>query len=252
LVLKGRTQVRIGGAQQALSAPPGASTLHWDSVAGAEEGPASDKLPPWAEPKAADAPAAKAVAAVADQYLARLKDATPDAALLQILADAEKEKDKDRAAAARAFAIFGLAGLGDLGHVIDELADAKHEDARENAVVALRNWIGAQPDRDVYLYRVLTDVQGYTPAEAETVMQLLHSPFILEQPETYETLIDYLSHKRLGVRELARWQLYHLAPVGRDIKYDAGAAPEERAKAVKQWKELIPTGQLPPNERKKG
>ncbi len=79
----------------------------------------------------------------------------------------------------------------------------------------------------------------------------MHSPFVVEQPETYETLIEYLNHKRLPVRELARWHLYHLAPVGRDIKYDAAAQPEERAKAAREWKDLIPTGKLPPKEKKK-
>jgi hypothetical protein len=171
---------------------------------------------------------------------------------VQLLADANAEKDKERAALLREFAITGLAALGDLGPVADMLADAKHLDARETAVIALRNWIGAQPDRDPRLYRVFTEVQGYTPGEAATVMELLHSPFVVEQPETYETLIEYLNHKKLAVRELARWQLYHLAPVGRDIKYDAAGTPEERAKAAREWKELIPTGQLPPKEKKKG
>jgi hypothetical protein len=252
LVLSGRAELKIGGERHGLGAPPGAAYYHWDSIAGTDAGAQRrDALPPWAEPDAKATGAAKAVADVADKYLGLVKDRNPDAALVQLLAEADHEKDADRAALARAFAVSGLAAVGDLGHVADALADAKHEDARENAVIALRNWIGAQPDRDLPLYRVLTDVQNYTPAEAETVMQLLHSPFIAEQPETYETLIDYLNHKRLAVRELARWQLYHLAPVGRDIKYDAAASAEDRAKAAKAWKELIPNGQLPPKEKKK-
>jgi hypothetical protein len=253
LVTAGRVELKIGDMQQGLSAPPGSAYFYWDSVAGSDEGPQRrDALPPWAGPKADTLPGAKAVAEVANRYLARLKERTPAAALVQLLADANAEKDKERAALTREFAITGLAALGDLGPVADALADSKHLDARETAVVALRNWIGEQPERDLRLYRVFTDVQGYTAGEAATVMELLHSPFVVERPETYETLIEYLNHKKLAVRELARWQLYHLAPVGRDIKYDAAATPEERAKAAKEWKDLIPTGQLPPKEKKKG
>jgi hypothetical protein len=253
LVLSGRVELKIGGTQQSLSAPPGAAYFHWDSIAGPDQGPEPrDSLPPWAGPKAETLPGAKAVAAVADKYLAMLKERRPDAALRQLLTDADKDTSKERAILTREFAVAGLAALGDLGQVADALADARHVDARENAVVALRNWIGAAPDRDMPLYRVFTDVQGYTGAEAATVLELLHSPFVAEQPETYETLIDYLNHKKLAVRELARWHLYHLAPVGREIKYDAAASTEDRAKAAREWKDLIPTGKLPPKEKKKG
>jgi hypothetical protein len=253
LVLNGRAELKIGGTQQALGAPPGAAYFNWDSIAGPDRGPERrDSLPPWAALKPETLAGTKAVGEVADKYLGRLKERAPEAALLQLLTDADSEKDKDRAALTREFAVFGFAALGDLGHAADALADAKHVGVRETAVVALRNWIGAQPDRDMTLYRVFTNVQGYSAGEAETVLQLLHSPFVVEQPETYETLIEYLNHKKLAVRELARWHLYHLAPVGRDIKYDAAASPEDRARAAREWRELIPAGKLPPKEKKKG
>jgi hypothetical protein len=98
---------------------------------------------------------------------------------------------------------------------------------------------------------VLVEYSHMPLAQAETVMQLLHSPFAAEQPETYETLIAYLQHSQAAVRELARWHLYRLAPSGRDIKYDAAAPDAERAKAVEEWKKLIPRGQLPPKEKPK-
>jgi hypothetical protein len=252
LVLTGKAELKVGGTTHALVAPPGAGFFHWDSVGGADAGPQRrDALPAWANPGAQSSTEVKAVTAVVDRYLAKLQDRSPDAALLQLLADAEQDKDKDRAALTREFAVYGLAAVVDLGHVADALADAKNVGTREAAVIALRNWIGARPDRDMQLYRVFSDVEGYTPAEAETVLQLLHSPFVVEQPETYESLIEYLNHKKIAVRELARWQLYHLAPVGHNIPYDAAAAPEDRAKSIKAWKELIPSGQLPPKEKKK-
>jgi hypothetical protein len=253
LVVAGRADLKVGGTQHSMAAAPGAAYFHWDSVAGPDRTPQRpDSIPPWADPKAEPSAAAKTVAAVADPFSALLKERTPDAALMQLLADADKEKDKDRAPLMRDFAVSGLAAVGDLSHVADALADANHVGVRETAVVVLRNWIGAQPDRDLRLYRVFAEGQGYSAAEAETVLQLLHNALVVEQPETYETLIAYLNHKRLAIRELARWHLYHLAPVGRDIKYDAAASADDRAKAAKEWKDLIPMGQLPPKERKKG
>jgi len=98
---------------------------------------------------------------------------------------------------------------------------------------------------------VLVDHSRLSAAQAETVLQLLHSPFAADQPETYEALIAYLGHSQLAVRELARWHLYRLAPAGRDIKYDAAADEAERTKAVEAWKKFIPRGELPPREKPK-
>jgi hypothetical protein len=75
---------------------------------------------------------------------------------------------------------------------------------------------------------------------------LLHTPFDPKAPETYETLIAYLRHDKQPVRELAKWHLDRLAPAGRSIPFDAAAPPEEREKAYKEWKKLIPDGKLPP------
>jgi uncharacterized protein (TIGR03000 family) len=95
------------------------------------------------------------------------------------------------------------------------------------------------------LYEALQSDLGFSKNDAETVLQLLHSPFDLEQPETYETLIAYLRHRRQAVRELAAWHLYRLAPIGQKIPFNAAASPEEHAKAAAAWKKLIPSGELP-------
>ena len=78
------------------------------------------------------------------------------------------------------------------------------------------------------------------------MLQLLHSPFDPNDPVTYQTLIAYLQHDKLAVRELARWHLYRLVPAGRKIGYKPLATEEERARALREWKKLIPSGQLPP------
>jgi hypothetical protein len=122
---------------------------------------------------------------------------------------------------------------------------------RKAAVIGLRHWIGARAGRDEKLYRVLQDDVGFSRAEAETVMQLLHSPFDPDQPETYEALIAYLKHRKQAVRELSHWHLVRLAPIGRKIDFDASAEQAAREKAADAWEKLIPSGTLPKYEEEK-
>jgi hypothetical protein len=62
---------------------------------------------------------------------------------------------------------------------------------------------------------------------------------------TYETLIDYLLHDKLAIRQLAKWHLERLVPAGRDIAYDPAGSGEARHPAYDQWKKLVPNGKLP-------
>src|SRR5581483_6234198 len=104
------------------------------------------------------------------------------------------------------------------------------------------------PDQDRKLYDSLVQQSKFTPGQAEIVLQLLHSfsDQDLNRPETFETLIAYLGSSRPQVRELANWHLTRIVPAGKSIKYDAGASKEDREKAAKAWKQLIPDGKLPP------
>jgi hypothetical protein len=150
-----------------------------------------------------------------------------------VLAGADKDGNKVRAAMTRRLAVYGLAAVDEVGRVASALADAKHADARRAAVEALRHWIGSAAGRDEVLYEVLVSELEYRPREAETVMQLLHSPFDPDQAETYETLIAYLGHRKQAVRELAHWHLVRLVAAGRDIPYDAAAPAAERQPATR-------------------
>src|SRR5205823_951294 len=143
----GQVDLKNSDVQHSLSAPPGPASFFWDSVTGnAQEPQRTDKLPPWAGPGAAP-PDEKEVQAVAKTYRELLGDRSPEAALQEVLAGADREKDEKRARVARAFAVKGLAALGDVGRVVEALGDAKHADVRASAVVALRAWIGAAPGR---------------------------------------------------------------------------------------------------------
>jgi hypothetical protein len=252
LVLGGHVGLKTEGQELGLSAPPGPAYYHWDSVAGATEGPQRrDRLPPWADPKVAPPAEAGAVAAVVRAYQARLKERGPEAALLDLLATADRDKDKARAKLARQFVVFGLAALDEVARVAEALADAEHADVRDTATVALRHWIGAGAGLDLELYQVLIERLRYRPAEASSVLQLLHSPFAADQAETYETLVAYLRHGKLAVRSLAWWHLSRLAPADLGVRYDPAGPEAERARARAALEKLIADGKLPPKGKEK-
>ncbi len=244
--LKGRLEIKAAKTTWNMEAPPGPSYFHGDSVSGpAEGGPKFQPLPLWADPKAKAPPLAKMIQSVLDTYAGKLKSKDSEDVATELLANAEKDEDPDRAAVTRQLVISALAALDEIGAVAEMLNNSKHEDARKTAVVSLRHWIGAHEGRDEKVYERLQSGLGFTKNEAEAVMQMLHSPFSKDQPETYKTLIAYLKHRRQAVRELAYWHLYRLAPIGRKIPYDASAPAAERDKAADAWKKLVPSGELP-------
>jgi hypothetical protein len=251
-VLKGNVTFHPGrGAEHGLSAPPGLAYFSWDSLTGPDEGPRRrDKLPEWAEPGYGKklSPALRSEL----EALAKLpKDEAIGAALGRWQQSAVELSDADRARVRRRLSVFALGAIDDLEQVTDALASTESSVLREAAVEALRHWIGRAPAQDQRLFRFLVLRQEYSEPHAETVLDLLHSPFAPDRPETYETLIAYLRHSRVAVRELARWHLSRLAPAGRDIAYDAADPEEQRRKAYDEWKKLVPSGKLPPPPGKK-
>lgn len=248
--LRGRLDITAGKSTFAMSAPPGPAYFRGDSVAGPDpSGPRRrNKLPEWADPKvplpATDALIQEVVAA----YRKRLASTGAKEAVAEVLAMADRDSNPKRAEMARELAVYTLAATDNIPALIAYLGDPKHHSLRDAAVIALRHWIG-RPGRDEALYKAL--LKNNSPAVAETIMTLLHSPFDLEQPDTYETLIAYLAHGRLPVRQLAYWHLVRLAPAGREIKYDPAGDATERAKGVAAWRKLIPAGSLPPQTKEK-
>jgi hypothetical protein len=253
-VLNGRLDIKTDTTSWSMAAPPGAAYFHGDSVSGPDrDGPQKrDNLPAWFDKKAPQPPESKVIRGLLNTYLGRYKDKTPLEIGKELMEAAAKEKDQARATMLRQIVVCTRAALDDIASVVDALDYSKHADMRQAAVVSLRHWIGVGPGRDRIVYDILMSDYGYSKPEAETVMQLLHSPFDPEQPETYEALIAYLKHPRLPVRELAYWHLQRLAPAGRDIPYDAAAPQKELDKAVAQWQKLIPSGELPKDPADKG
>lgn len=255
--LKGKLEIKAARTEWYMSAPPGLAYFHGDNVDGpSSNGPEKrDSLPEWWNPRAKRPKLALLVQSLVDHYTGKFKANDPDEVATEILAAAEKDDNKLRARILRYIVVHAMCAIDEVEKVADFLEHSKHDEKRKAAVIALRHWIGSREGRDDMLYTILHQQLGYTKAEAETVMQLLHSPFDPSQPETYETLIAYLKHRKQAVRELAHWHLVRLAPIGQKIPFNAAASAADRARASDAWKALIPAGELPkevkPDDTKK-
>jgi hypothetical protein len=140
-----------------------------------------------------------------------------------------------------------MGATDDLPRLGKALRETKHPDVWDSGVVALRHWIGRGPGQDQILHARLLD-NKFTPVQAETVMQLLHSfsDDELTQPELYHSLIDYLDNETRAIRGLAYWHLIRLVPQGQNFGYNPLEDKAERAKAIEKWRKFIPKGKLPP------
>jgi hypothetical protein len=222
-----------------MRAPPGPALLEGDGVSATDPSPRRlEQLPDWAVEKAASEEIRAGLARFRD--LAKQKSISE--AVGQLLQS--KTPEERRIAVALLGATDHVAGLANV------MANASRPDVWENGVVVIRHWIGREPGQDQKFYEALIDQKKLTPAQAETVMQLLHgfSDDALAQPETYEALLDLLESDQTAIRGLAHWHLYRLVPAGRTIGFDALAVAAKRTQDIQAWRQLIPTGKLPPSK----
>lgn len=244
LALEGEAILKHEHHEHALKAPPGPALVEWDSVTGMDETPRRlEKLPPWATARGDDTPEGKLRKAALERLRQALASKPINAVVDEFL-NAENPTD-------RGLAINLLAAVDNLSRLGQVLRETKHPDVWENGVLALRHWIGRCPGQDQMLYKRLMEVGKYKPVHAETVMQLLHSfgDVELAQPETYQTLIDYLDHDALAIRGLAYWHLSRLVPGGKRFGYNPADPKAPREAAIQKWRELIPKGRVPPRPK---
>jgi hypothetical protein len=241
LVLDGSIDLKAGLNHYRMQAPPGPALFQWDSANGPDPGPKRlEELPKWANPKAASTDEAKQLQAAIERLRQRLA-AEPLPTALAEAADSNDPLD-------RRVAVISMGATDDLPGLVDALGNEKHADMRDSAVVALRHWIGRGPGQDAKLYRYLMDERRFSPGQAEIILQLLHSFSDVDRDrrETYESLIAYLEHDKLPIRELAKWHLYRMAAAAKDIPYDPAGSAEQRERAYAQWRKLLRDGKLPP------
>jgi hypothetical protein len=244
LVLRGEAVLKHGNTHMRLHAPPGPALMRWDSVGGWDASPAHlDKLPEWAKPEESTTAEGKVRQAALEKFRAMALEKGIDATL-----DAFVASDNP---SLRRLAVIAMGALDELPRLGNAMNQTKYPDVLDNGVLVLRHWIGREPGQDLKLYNRLVNERKLPPVQAETIVQLLHSfgELELSRPETYELLIDLLEHERQAVRHLAHWHLIRLVPAGKSIPYRATDPEASRAAAIKEWKKLIPPGQLPPKAK---
>jgi hypothetical protein len=247
LAVKGEARVKHGTATHLMRAPPGPALLHWCNEVAGEAPERLEALPPWADAQRRDTEQARKARVVLDKFRKLMLEKSMPAALDEFLASDEPLE--------RTLAVVCLGATDNLEGLRKVFQNPKQHEMWDTAVLVLRHWMGRGPEQDRKLFQGLTTVGKYTPAQAKTVMQLLHSfgEADLARPELYEMLVHYMGHDAFGVRGLAHWHLYRLVPEGRKINFDPLAPKEQREKARAQWKELveekIAAGELPRKPR---
>jgi hypothetical protein len=246
IVLKGEVNLQHNDSEHALSAPPGPALMEWDSVTGMDDTPQKlEKLPPWAETGGKETDLARAK----KQLLSRFRKTVLAKGLKAALDEYVNSDDPQQ----RWLAVVAMGATDDLVRLGKTLRNAKHPDLWDNGIMVIRDWIGRNPGNDQILYNAFIKFSKApaVEAEAETVMQLLHSfgEDDLAQPEAYQTLIDYLDHDLLAIRGLAYWHLSRLVPQGKAFGFDPVDTKDKRDAAVAKWRILIPEGKMPPKPK---
>jgi hypothetical protein len=149
-------------------------------------------------------------------------------------------------------ALVVLGGLDDLERLGKTLVAAKTTEQWDFGITVLRHWLGRGRGQDQRMYQTLTTRRGYSPAEAEIIVQLLFgfSPEDAAEPETYEVLIDYLVHEKPAIRNIAVWHLVRLVPAGKSIEFKPDGTMTDAQKCHAAWKKLVPSGRLPTTPKK--
>ena len=231
LVLKGEASLR--GRREEYLLRPNAIVM-WDSMAGSLSQPRIlPKLPDWYVSKnLPTTPAAREVNQALENLSRIATTKTLDVALGECLGSND--------AATHVLAIRCLAALGELSALISALNDDKRPEVRSSAVEGLRHLLGAGADNQRELERILRD-KNYSDRQIVTVRQLLQGfgDQQWEEPVVRTTMVDYLLHDKLPIRQLAYSLLLRRFPEGQRIGYDAGADARKRDRASEEWKSLV-------------
>jgi hypothetical protein len=242
VTLEGDVTLDTGCHSFLLSAPPGNAILEWDSITGCDTRPSRiEKRPTWADPVDFNKTPERRLARA---RLIRFRKAIVEKGIEPAMVQFLRSEDPNE----RRLGIYALSAIDRLDVVGEALMKTKHEDVWDNAVLALRHWLGRERGNDQRFYKFLVEKRDCKPAHAETILQLTRSfsDEDLATPGVYEMLIDYLKHDKQAIRGLAQWHLRRLVPAGRDIHFNPGGPPEEWEKAFEAWKKLIPDGKMPP------
>lgn len=238
LVLRGKVDVQLPTDTQTLTGPV---LFHWSNRGGLQGPLALKKTPDWVTPwKISDKETLRILDAA--EKVRRRSEKNPKAAL-----EALKSKEPGE----RVIGVYHAIALDRPADVLGALNTDANPKVRKAATHALRVYVGEEPDRGEKLRSTLVESK-FKPGQAGIFLHLLEGFNADErgQPATYDSLIRYLQHDQMAIRELAAQQLRVLVPAGKDIAFDASADADSRAKAQAEWRKLIPEGGLPKVESK--
>jgi hypothetical protein len=230
LAFKGENSLRIRNEEYLLQP---SSIVMWDSIDGTFRKPGLlPKLPEWYLAKNLATPASARETSQALENLSRISTTkTLDVALGECLQDNE--------AAARLLAVRCFAALGDVSALLSALNDDKRPELRAAAVDGLRHLLAASPAIGRDLERVAKE-KNFTDKQVVAIRQLLQGFQGAQwaEPAVRSTVVDYLLHEKLLIRQLACSLLLRRIPEGQRIGYDAGADLKKRERACEEWRTL--------------
>jgi hypothetical protein len=239
LNLKGNVHISHNDKSVALSAPPGPAMLRWNSEFPELDAQHLDKLPDWVTPSPAEKKSFEEINRIAKSIGANF----PHFAFLRMVVSNDPLERK-----------VGLAAVGALGTpapLFAALQKSQHADARQFSIIVVRNWLGQGPGQIKKLEAALSGF-GLSKTDIESLLHLFlgFDDEERQHPATYQVLVEGLGHSKLLVRELSYWHLVRMAPAGKSITYDPAGTQEQMQAGVRQWRELIPAGKLPPGTNK--
>jgi hypothetical protein len=244
LFTKGPSQLKIGQQEFRLG---DLSMIEWRTLNPPPMAPRTLQMPPdwWTDKPPQTKEASDMVLGLLDLSKALNQNTS--------VVDAVLTETHEKYIANRVLGVRFLAAMDAIPHLVDALEDRQHQEVRDAATAALQNWITHSADHELELYRTLQEKRGLSKEKAEIIMRLLHlmSQADSSNPKTYETLIGYLDHDNLAIRQLALWHLIRLTPgeLLKTIRYDPAEEAEKRKAGVDQWKKLLADGKLPPKPR---
>jgi hypothetical protein len=244
--LKGQADLKARDEEHLLTAP---CLFDWDTGIGSAQRPqAIPRAPDWWTNRLP--PRSKQV----DEMQAAL------AGLSQRLIDEGKKIDvvvaemlRDNELGNRELAIRCLGVLDQLGRLVDTMGEDHRRSTdrilREVAIDELQHLLGLDAHYNGELLQSLRS-KGYTEGQAQTVLQLLRGfpEQQLREPATRITLVEYLNHDKLAIRQLAYTMLLFLVRGGEKIRYDPAGDAAQRERGAREWLKLVRSnGAQPPS-----
>jgi hypothetical protein len=239
LVLKGEVSLKTRLEEYLVQ--PG-FIVTWDNSTGAAGPPAPmPHLPDWYTGKdAITTPAARDATAALGNLALLSTTKSLEVALGECLNSSD--------AATRLLAVRCQAALGQMGALFGAVGDEKHPEVRRAGVEGLRHALAVDPAAVAELQRIARE-HNLTDKQLDTMRHLLQG-FDAQQwadPAVRASVVDYLLHDKLVVRQLAYSLLLRTYPEGQKIGYDAAADPRQRDHAYEEWKVLVQQNKMRPN-----